>query len=245
MSKAKILTDKPVTPVLELQIEREAPSRDHVPEAGEFNKKVLPGQFIYIQMDHLRDLQPYVPLLLGLESSKSGQVRFYGMDWHLISYDLQFRLRSQIGRVFAGPAWIQNLTVAENIWLAQLNQGVDRARIKERINEWLPRLAGEHAEAVSKSLGRRPAFVIEPILQICQLIRAFAFKPRMLILESPLRVLPHGLHRDLIKTIQDLNDSGCATVWFDLDRAPELLTESMTIRRWAIRNEALVDCEAA
>lgn len=240
----EIQTEKADIPVLELHIEK-TPAPDMLAKEIEFAGEILPGQLVYVQIEHVRDLQPFVSMFLGLSSTKTGQVKFCGEDWQAISYDQQFRLRSQVGRVFAGPAWIQNLTVGENLWLSQLNQRQKPADIKKRIDDWLPRLAGVHADTTSKAMARRPAFVVEPILQICQLLRAFAFRPRLLILERPLRFLPSDLHEHLLTTIQETNRAGAATVWFDMESEPALLAGLTTLRRWAIKDEALIDREAA
>lgn len=236
--------EQAVSPVLELTIEQAVPTQTSTEQPLGFSAAVVPGQLVYVQMQHRRDMQLFVSMFLGLDSPASGHVKFCGLDWQAIPYDQQFYLRSRIGRVFAGPAWIQNLTVAENLWLAQLNQGQTRTAIQSQVNQWLPRLAGSHVEAVTNAMGRRPAFVNEVVLQICQLLRAMAFEPRMLILEWPLRYLPPELHDSLVKTIEEFNHRGGATIWFDTDREPVLLAERAH-RRWEIKDEMLMDCEAA
>lgn len=233
-----------VVPVLELRIRRALSTQEAVADSDPFTAAILPGQLVYVHMEHLRDMQALASIVLGLSSTTDGVVKFCGSEWRATSYDQQFYLRSKIGRVFAGPAWIQNLTVAENLWLAQLNQGHTRRAIKAQINEWLPKLARGNTEATASALPRRPAFVNESILQICQLVRALAFQPRLLILEWPLRFLPRELHQDLVTTLQDFNKRGVVTVWFDTEREPAYLRET-TYRRWEIRDQMLIDCEAA
>jgi ribose transport system ATP-binding protein len=190
-------------------------------------------------MDRQRDPRALVALFLGLQSPESGTIKYSGKDWFDTNYDMQFQMRSQIGRVYSSQGWVQNLSVGENIRIGPLHQGVRLSEVEQSIANWISRLGGSSTSTVERAMNRRPAVVSNTILQVCQLIRAFAIEPKLLILESPTNYLTRELKDRLYEAISELCSRGSSVIWFDVDELPPSVRSTLRIQRWMIVNDSL------
>jgi ABC-type multidrug transport system ATPase subunit len=206
-----------------------------------FSSTVSPKQFVEVHLDQQQNPHEFIELVVGLRTPVQGTIRACGMDWLTSQYESVFKIRSRIGRVFGGPAWIQNLTVGENIRLAPLHQRIRAKIIQQKLEHWIERLSGQYAGEVKRSLKSRPAFVQEHILQISQLIRAMINDPLVLLLERPFKGIPKEIRKDLTTAIIQQCQSGTAVLWFT-DRPLSDLQSMVEYRLWKIsHNNMLVN----
>ena len=143
-------------------------------------------------------------------------------------------MRSQIGRVFAGSAWVQSLTLKDNIQLAMRHHGVDQAQAEEKTEHWIQRVSGSQLAKVKWALKKRPSVVEPSILQLCQFIRAVANNPRLLILERPLRYMLESLYDNFVSAIDELRSTGTAVLFFAGDRDQYQLQFRQPVIHWKI-----------
>jgi len=208
-----------------------------------FSASIRSGDLVQVALGKRQESREFVSLLLGLSFPIEGSIRFMGNDWLGTEYTRHFAMRSRIGRVFTGTAWMQNLTVGENIQLPQLHHRVPRATIRDNIEKWTTRLSGVHLDEVRSALNKRPAFVDETILQICQWIRAFTHQPRLVILERPLLSISDEEFAGLFEAIHDLQSSGAAIVWFSSGGEDKMIRFETSIRHWSIKEGILASDE--
>lgn len=208
-----------------------------------FTGQLREGDVVQVKLEGHHDPHDLLMLILGLVSPISGNIHFAGNGWLDMHYRQHYHMRSQIGRVFAGPAWIQSLTVGENIQLAQLHHGIEKTMIADQIEKWTQRLSGRHVAAVQRSLTQRPNFVDVPILQICQLVRAVCNHPRLLLLDRPLRFLMQELHRDFFSVIDELTGLGASVLWFSSGNEELGLKLSGQLSQWSITDDVLQSSE--
>jgi len=83
---------------------------------------------------------------------------------------------------------------------------------------------------------KRPAYVDEPILQICQWIRAIALEPQLLILERPTMSVFDTLIPILVSNIRDIRSKGTAVLWFSSGDEDRDLPIDGPIQRWSTRD---------
>ena len=116
----------------------------------------------------------------GLIDLAQGSVEFMGNNWVKAAGAQTAALRAQIGRVFSGRAWLSNLNVDENVYLAQRYH---TNRPFEAIAEEAAILAGKFGLPAIPTA--RPSKVRPIDLQRAACVRAFLGRPKLLVLESP------------------------------------------------------------
>ncbi len=149
---------------------------------------------------------------LGLIPARRGEVIFNQTQWNTISYDQQRQLRSKIGRVFDHAGWLQNLSVIDNILLAQRHH---TTRSEHELNA--------HAQSLANELGvpfpdRRPAFVNTARLRLYQWIRALICQPLLLIAERPFAGVPTASRENVRAVEARFRQRGGATIWITDNR---------------------------
>lgn len=165
------------------------------------------GELIVIQHERAQRTREVASLLQGLVPPLSGAIYFRDQDWLGNDHSRHFRMRSQIGRVFDGPAWIQNANMMENVTLASRHHGIPSKQIRARMREWIDRL---DIKDVSRE---RPAFVEPALLQVYQWIRAMIHQPALLILERPMQLVSSKMLPKLVHAIDDLRSRGGCVLW--------------------------------
>lgn len=170
----------------------------------DINLVVREGELIVIQVDPTFKSREFVSVIQGLKPANQGKALFQDCDWKGNDHDRHFRMRSRIGRVFEGHAWVANLNVAENVMLPGLHHGIS---IGEDAERWVKRFG------LKQLSNKRPAFVEPSQLQIHQWIRAFLGKPSLLILEQPMQYVAATMFPVLAEAIDEVRRSGCAVLW--------------------------------
>ena len=183
--------------------------------------QVREGELVAVQLDPATRTRELASMIQGLIPPGDGKVTFCNTDWLGADYDVQFNMRSRIGRVFEGQAWIENLNVNENVTLSSRHHGKNIESIQADVGYWIARLG---IEGLSR---KRPAFVEPSILQIHQWIRAFLGTPSLVILERPLQSLSAATWLPkLVDAIDTLRSRGAAVLWFTSEQPLERPTPS-------------------
>ena len=195
---------------------------------------IRPGDFVQVQMRQHHDPRDLVSTMLGLYFPSTGTVRYRGQDWLGTDHQRHFKMRTQIGRVFAGSAWINNLSVLENVMLSMCHHGLPESEVFQKVQTWLKRLAGPQTQVISDAMGQLPAVVEPSILQVCQWVRAVCNHPKLLILERPLHYVIGAVQEEIIAIIEELRSAGTAFLVFSgADREIEYgMVNSVT--HWSI-----------
>jgi ABC-type uncharacterized transport system ATPase subunit len=191
------------------------------PEAGSFALTVRPGEcvvFAGVEADSVHHLGD---LFLGLQAPARGRVTFGGQDWQTMDPREAEHGRRQIGRVVATPgraAWLQNLDVEENVYLArQFEPGVSTAGLRQRAQTFC------HLFGLEALPTTRPAATSSDLLMRAQWVRAFLPEPlRLLVLEAPdwgARKESSGRLREQVRRARG---AGTAVIWIDLGAAAGL-----------------------
>ncbi|PPJ46659.1 ABC transporter ATP-binding protein [Rhizobium sp. KAs_5_22] len=166
---------------------------------------VARGDFIAITGPSGSGKSTLLDVLCGLEEPSAGEVLFDGeivrgrTDWA--------RIRSErIGFVFQSFYLIPSLTVAENIELAMLWQGISARDRRERVAELLERLG----------LGQRgrqhPLQLSGGERQRVAIARALANRPELIVADEPTGSLDSRSSADIIDLLEDLQRNNAITV---------------------------------
>ncbi|WP_454746006.1 ABC transporter ATP-binding protein [Ciceribacter selenitireducens] len=166
---------------------------------------VARGDFIAITGPSGSGKSTLLDVLCGLEEPSAGEVLFDGeivrgrTDWA--------RIRSErIGFVFQSFYLIPSLTVAENIELAMLWQGISARDRRDRVAELLERLG----------LGQRgrqhPLQLSGGERQRVAIARALANRPELIVADEPTGSLDSRSSADIIDLLEDLQRNNAITV---------------------------------
>jgi phospholipid/cholesterol/gamma-HCH transport system ATP-binding protein len=210
-----------------------------------FSGCVAAGELVEVRLRRHQQPRDLVSALLGIRELDAGAVRFQGQGWTGNDYKRHFLMRSRIGRVFSGSAWISNMTVSDNLLLPMLHHGRSEDDARGRIEEWTIRLAGRQARVVQRAMRRRPSAVEPSMLQACQLIRAVCNAPAMLILERPFQYLNDAVGEAFVSAVDQLRRRGVAVLLFTGDRNGSLQRFGELVTRWELSGNALVSSAGA
>lgn len=163
------------------------------------------GDFIAITGPSGSGKSTLLDVLCGLEEPSSGEVLFDGeivrgrTDWA--------RIRSErIGFVFQSFYLIPSLTVAENIELAMLWQGISAHDRRDRVAELLERLG------LGKRGGQHPLQLSGGERQRVAIARALANRPELIVADEPTGSLDSRSSADIIDLLEDLQRNNAITV---------------------------------
>jgi phospholipid/cholesterol/gamma-HCH transport system ATP-binding protein len=220
--------------VLELRDVTFVGKSEHSISLAEANLILREGELAVLHLDPLQNSREIASMMEGLIQPNDGKVLFQNEAWLGEDYERHFAMRSRIGRVFEGQAWIENLNVDENVILARRHHDETDATIDQDAQHWAERLG------LTNLSQERPAFLAPSLLQIHQWIRAFIGKPALLILERPMRSVSLSLLPKFIEAVDDLRRRGTSVFWFTNNHA--VVTENLSppLFHFEVRNEELV-----
>lgn len=191
------------------------------PGTGGFDLALRAGECVVFAGIEPENLHHLGDLFLGLSVPARGRVVVWGRDWQTMDPREAEHSRRQIGRVLASPgraAWLQNLDVEENVYLARQFEAVaGRENLRRRARE----LCGVFGlEALPAT---RPAETPSDLLMRAQWVRAFLPEPlRLLVLEAPDRGGGKSASGRLREQVRMARASGTAVIWMDLGSAAGL-----------------------
>lgn len=144
-------------------------------------------------------------VLCGLEEPSTGDVLFDGET--VRGRAAWARLRSErVGFVFQSFYLIPSLTVAENIELAMLWQGVSAKARRDRVEELLDRLG------LSGRSTQHPLQLSGGERQRVAIARALANRPELIVADEPTGSLDSRSSGEIVKLLEELHRDGGITV---------------------------------
>jgi phospholipid/cholesterol/gamma-HCH transport system ATP-binding protein len=171
-----------------------------------------PGDLLLVRMERENERLPLADAVQGLIETEGGSVSFLSEKWTDLSTDRAAAQRGRIGRLFDDEGWISDLDVEENILLAQLHHTkrceteiIGEALALARVFG-LPGLPRGRADKVRRWDLRKAA---------C--IRAFLGRPRLIIIEQPIRGVYADLMAPLLNAVQSARRRGAAVLWMLTD----------------------------
>ncbi|MGQ9663365.1 MAG: hypothetical protein ACUVWX_13655, partial [Kiritimatiellia bacterium] len=173
---------------------------------------LAPGDLLLVLLDAVAERCPLCDLAEGLLAPTRGVVLFRGEDWQKMSPFSQIVARGRIGRVFEGTAWISNLTVLENVTLAQRHH---TRRPEGEIREEAEKLA--RRVGLAEIPTERLHLVRQDVLKRAQWVRAFLGSPLLILLEQPEADAPRNHLAALIELASEARSRGSALIWTTRD----------------------------
>ncbi len=170
--------------------------------------QLTPGELALVKTEPGNEQLPLSDLAEGLLAPDEGIVSFLGESWAKIAPERSLTLRAGIARVFDEHGWISNLNVNENVTLSQRHH--TRRPMAAIIEE---------AEALARSFkletlpAVRPAQLPRGDLRRCEWIRAFLGRPKLVLLERPMKGVPLEFLPHLIAAAKETAAHGAALVW--------------------------------
>lgn len=194
-----------MSPLVELRNCRRVYDNGRIIALDDVSFAVARGDFIAITGPSGSGKSTLLDVLCGLEEPSSGEVLFDGeivrgrTDWA--------RIRSErIGFVFQSFYLIPSLTVAENIELAMLWQGISAHDRRDRVAELLERLG------LGKRGGQHPLQLSGGERQRVAIARALANRPELIVADEPTGSLDSRSSADIIDLLEDLQRNNAITV---------------------------------
>ncbi len=172
------------------------------------------GDVLGIVYDEQDECPPIADLTAGLQAPVAGRVRFAAQCWTDRSPQAAAAARGRMRRIFAGPAWVSNLDMDENITLAERHH---TRRPPEEIRA--------EAEALARRLGlpglplTRPAWTPRREQYLAQWVRALLGTPQLLLVEQPWTDFTTPAGQALWTEIKAKRAAGMAVVWLTTDAA--------------------------
>ena len=166
------------------------------------------GDLLLVRIERENERLPLADAAEGLVPAAQGAVRFRGQDWRGMSADDTAVQRGTIGRLFEDEGWVNDLDVAQNILLSQLHH-------TERTEEDILDEALKFARMFGlPGLPRgRPGRIRRWDLRKAACIRAFLGKPKLIILEQPVRGVYADFMAPLVNAVQSARAHGAAVLW--------------------------------
>ncbi len=165
------------------------------------------GELLLIRLERGQLRIPLADAAVGLIEPIEGQISFQGEDWKSMTPDQAAARRGRCGRVFTGRGWCSNMSLNDNITLAQ------------RHHTHRPETAIEAEAANLAHYFGLPGLPLWPPGQTrpgdlgrAGLIRAFLGKPDLVVLEQPTRHLYPEIMPPLMNAIRAARDRGAAVI---------------------------------
>lgn len=163
------------------------------------------GDFIAITGPSGSGKSMLLDVMCGLETPSSGDVLFDGVAISGPAAWANIRAR-RIGFVFQSFYLIPSLTIAENVELAMLWQGLGAGERSERVTVLLDRLG------LGERMGQHPLQLSGGERQRVAIARALANRPELIVADEPTGSLDSRSSGEIIELLEDLHRSGDTTV---------------------------------
>lgn len=221
-------------PVVELRGATFAVEAPHWVTLREVRLVIAAGELMAVQASDWSAGQALAAAILGLANVSAGEICYSGQRWTGRQPRRECRLRGEIGRVFAGPAWISNLSVLENVVLAARHHTVRPDAELEREADDLARRFG-----LPQVPRGRPAHLSDDISQRAQWTRALLGAPKLLVLEQPVAYLADDARTAAYESLAEARRRGAAVVWLS-DRRDDVTDPRLRATdRWELVGQEL------
>lgn len=166
------------------------------------------GEVATVQVEEGRENVPLADTAEGLIVADEGRVTFLGEAWESMSAHRQANRRGLVRRVFHHYGWVSNLSILDNICLAEFHH--THRRSGEVIEE---------AQALARRFGldgiadARPSRVSGLVLRKLEWVRALLGRPALVLLERPLFGAPRADAPLLIAAVAEEARRGAAVLW--------------------------------
>ncbi len=173
-----------------------------------FDFTLSPGELFLVRLERGHFRIPLADIAIGLIAPAEGRVRFGGEDWRGMSPDRSTAQRGRCGRVFSGHGWCNDMTVDDNITLAQRHHTDRPEREIEAEATNLARYFGLPGLPM-----RTPGQTLRGDLGRAGLVRAFLGRPKLIVLEQPTRHLFPEIMPPLMNAVGAARRRGTAVIW--------------------------------
>ena len=193
------------------------------------------GEVGIVQVEEGREHVPLADTAEGLIVVDEGRVSFRGEDWESMSAQRQANRRGLVRRVFHHYGWVSNLSVLDNICLAEFHH--THRRPGEVLDE---------AQALARRFGingipdARPSRVPVLILRKLEWVRALLGRPELVILERPLFGAPRADAPLLIAAVAEEVRRGVAVLWLTDEPRIFECREFGSCKRFEMKGERLL-----
>lgn len=191
-----------------------------------FDMNVKQGEFITLLGPSGSGKTTVLMMLAGFESVTSGDILIDGKSINKTSPN-----KRNIGMVFQNYALFPHMTVAANLAYPLSVRKLPKAKIKERVNEYLSLVE------LSEFGSRRPGQLSGGQKQRVALARAMIFEPTLILMDEPLGALDKNLREQMQFEITRLHQQLGFTVIYVTHDQTEALSMSSRI---AVFNDGVV-----
>ncbi|HTL16602.1 MAG TPA: hypothetical protein VL793_05160 [Patescibacteria group bacterium] len=183
-------------------------SQDYETDLWNISLELNSGELLLVRIERENERLPLADAAEGLVRAAQGSVLFGGQDWQDMSADDAAAQRGKIGRLFEDEGWINDADVDENIMLSQRHhtQRSDGEILEEALK--FARMFG------LPGLPRgRPGKMRRWDLRKAACIRAFLGKPKLIILEQPVRGVYADFLAPIVNAVRSARTHGAAVLW--------------------------------
>jgi len=170
------------------------------------------GEVGIVHVEEGREHVPLADIAEGLVGADEGRVAFLDEAWEAMSAHRQANRRGLIRRVFQNYGWVSNLSLLENLCLAECHH---THRPRGEVVDEIAALARRFGlDAIPEA---RPSRVPALMLRKFEWVRALVGRPSLVILERPLFGAPRADAPLLITAMADEARRGAAVLWLTDD----------------------------
>lgn len=185
------------------------PASSHHDEAvAEVSLQLSSGEWALIRTEDDTEHLPLADAAEGLIAPSQGTIRFLGEDWVTMTPQRESVLRGRIRRIFHTEGWISNLTMIENILLAEMHH---TGRPAQELMEEAAQLALSFGVSVIPD--GRPATVPSQVLRKMEWVRALMGKPELILIDRKLLGVSREDAGRLIHALSRRIEQGTAILW--------------------------------